>query len=111
MSLKTALGKLNEMFDDLTSLHVQTYTGSVNFDLDAGDGAKIDKLRTALQNLPADGSVKLVAEAFYQFDGDSYNFLSSDDVPSKAIELHKAAVEAGMKTRQGLMELVRGVFD
>lgn len=111
MALKDALNDLNELFKDLSSLHVQTYTGTVNFTMDDDNKTKVDQLRDAVKNLPADGTVKLVAEAFYEFDGDSYNFLTSDDVPTKAIELHKAAVEAGMKTRQGLMELVKDAFD
>ena len=113
MPLRDALKKLDELFADLTSLHVQTYTGKVDFDLSpgTGDSTRVDRLRDAVANLPADGEVKLVAEAYYQFDGDSYNFLTSEDVPAKALELHKAAVEAGMKTRQGLMELVKDAFD
>lgn len=111
MALRNALKKLDELFDDLSSLHVQTFTGSVSTDLTQGDGAKIENLRKAVSALRAEGTVQLVAEAYYQFDGDSYNFLTSEDVPARAVEMHTAAVEAGMKTRQGLMELVKGVFD
>jgi len=110
MALRNALSNLNEAIEDLTSLHVRTYTGTIEANIEAqtGIGTVHDAVNTAVSN----GKVKLVAEAFYQFDGDSYNFLTDDaDVPSQAIDLHKSAVEAGMATRRGLMELVRGVFD
>lgn len=111
MALRDAVKKLDEMFDDLSSLHVQTYTGKVDFDLDPtgpdDDRTRVDRLRDAVTSIPAGGAVQLVAEAYYQFDGDSYNFLTSEDVPAKALDLHNSAVEAGIKTRQALLELAK----
>ena len=111
--LKDALGKLNDAVKDLTSLHVQTYQGRVEVDLDEVAENGFDSVRAAVTAAAADpeGELKLVAEAYYQFDGDSYNFLTSDDITPEALEIHKAAVEAGIKTRQGLVELFKGLFD
>lgn len=109
MALKDALKKLNEAVTDLSSLHVQTYTGSLQTPIE--EQADFSTVRDAVKKARTDGDIVLVAEAYYQFDGDSYNFLTRDEVPSSALELHHAAVEAGLATRRGLMELVRGVFD
>ena len=111
--LKDALTKLDDTVKDLTSLHVQTYQGRVEIDLDKIKEKGFDSVRAAVTAAAADpkGKLQLVAEAYCQFDGDSYNFLTSDDITDGALEIHKAAVEAGIKTRQGLMELFKGIFD
>ena len=109
MALKDALTKLNEAVTDLSSLHVQTFTGSLQTSIE--DQAGFDTVRQAVAQARSDGNITLVAEAYYQFDGDSYNFVTSEDVPTSALELHRSAVEAGLATRRGLMELVKGVFD
>jgi len=109
MSLKDALTKINDAITDLSSLHVQTFTGKVDF---TANGS-YDDIKTAVNNAVADQSISLVAESLYKFDGDSYNFLTNAEggIPASAMELHKAAVEGGIKTRQGLAELVKGVFE
>jgi hypothetical protein len=114
MSIKDAIGKIDEAITDLSSLHVQTYTGSMSVDLSklAKGESAMDKVRKTVtaESEMVNGSITLVAEAYYQFDGDSYNFLTSDTVPPRALELHTAAVEAGIATRKGLVELVKGLF-
>lgn len=109
MSLKDALTKINTTITDLSSLHVQTFTGKVNF---TGTG-KYEDIKSAVDAAVGDKSITLVAESLYKFDGDSYNFLTNEEggIPTSAMELHKAAVEGGIKTRQGLAELVKGVFN
>ncbi len=107
--LKDAVRALNQAVSDLTSLHVQTFTGTVQ---STGVITGFDNVRAAVQEAQTNNNIQLIAEAYFQFDGDSYNFLASNlsEVPPSALELHKSAVEAGMKTRQGLMELVKDVF-
>lgn len=113
MSIRDAFKKVGNAIEDLSSLHVQTYTGSVAVDLDTQPESVqgMDRVRDAVKAAKAAGKITLVAEAYFQFDGDSYNFLTSADVPPKALEMHTAAVESGLKTRLGLAELVKGVFD
>lgn len=110
MGLKQALESLNKAIDDLTSLHVQTFTGKVDF---SSSGQSYDDIRSAIETATNTQKVTLVAESLYKFDGDSYNFLTNQEggIPSSALELHKAAIEGGIKTRQGLMQLVKGIFD
>lgn len=110
MSLKQALEKVNAAVQDLSSLHVQTFTGKVDF---SSEDSTFDNIETAVKTAISESKIKLVAESLYKFDGDSYNFVTNEEggIPSSAMELHKAAVEGGIKTRQGLAELVKGVFD
>lgn len=114
MALKDALEKLNNAIDDLTSLHVQTFTGKVTFAAGDDELTKFDNIRASIEAAETDPDidVTLVAESLYKFDGDSYNFLTNDEggIPASALELHKAAVEGGIKTRLGLMEMAKGVF-
>jgi hypothetical protein len=110
MTIKTALAAINSAIEDLSSLHIQTFTGKVDF---STTGGTYEDIKTAIDAATADLSIKLVAESLYKFDGDSYNFLTNEEggIPSSAIELHKSAVEGGIKTRQALAELVKGAFD
>lgn len=113
MSLRNAVAKLEEWVSDLSSLHVQTYTGSIHIDLSdlAEDQSAADIVSKAVASATeAEGSVKLVAESYFQFDGDSYNFLTDATAPAKALELHMAAVAAGQATRRSLLELVKSVL-
>ncbi len=109
MALKAALSALNEAIQDLSSLHVQTFTGKVDFTEAANHG----EIKSAVDSAVKTSKIKLVAESLYKFDGDSYNFLTNDEggIPASALELHKSAVEGGIKTRQALAELVKGAFD
>lgn len=110
MALKDALDKLNAAIQDLTSLHVQTFTGKVDF-TDATD--TFENISKAIEAAHNNQKITLVAESLYKFDGDSYNFVTNQagGIPSSALELHKASVENGIKTRQGLMQMVKGIFD
>jgi hypothetical protein len=110
MSLKQALEAINSAVTDLSSLHVQTFTGKVEF---SSDNTSYTDIEAAVQAAKTNNTITLVAESLYKFDGDSYNFVTNEEggIPTSAMELHKAAVEGGVKTRQGLAELVKGVFD
>lgn len=109
MPLKDAIKNMTQAIEDLSSLHVQTFTGKVDFN---ATGTFTD-IETAIQQASSNQSIKLVAESLYKFDGDSYNFVTNDEggIPTSAMELHKSAVEGGIKTRQALAELVKGSID
>jgi hypothetical protein len=122
MSIKSTLKALDSAIDDLTSLHVQTYTGKINWaeawkeapkDTDAEPQTLTSKktFEGFSDQLAANANVSLVADTLIKFDGDSYNFIAEDATSTEsALALHKDAVEAGINTRLGLMELVRDVF-
>jgi len=115
MSLKSALQSLNNAVQDLTSLHVQTYTGELKVDIDNDNGEKkgFKDIRTEIQQSKQKGEVDLVAETLAQFDGDSYNFVRKDltDIPNQALEVHKNAVQSGIETRMGLLNLFKDLID
>jgi hypothetical protein len=107
--LRTAINDLYNKVEDLSSLHIQTLTGEIGFIGSEGNYKTIEQeIATALK----DAKVKLVAESLYKFDGDSYNFIAegAEGIPSSALELHKAAIEGGIKTRQALLEVVKDLF-
>lgn len=120
MGLKATLEALNDAIDDLTSLHVQTYTGTINWkdawkeDAGAGNTKTLRSLRTfeGFSDQAASATdVNLVADSLMKFDGDSYNFIATNATSTEsALQLHKNAVEAGINARAALMELVRDVF-
>ena len=105
MSLKTAIAKLNDAVKDLTSLHVQTFTGELTAKIDGA--TEFESIHALIDTAKTKGEIKLVAETLAQFDGDSYNFIKEDleEVPPVALEVHKNAVKAGIETRLGLLEL------
>lgn len=111
MALKDALQKLNEAVSDLTSLHVQTYTGELNTEINGSE--KFEDIRKLIKAAKTKGEIKLVAETLAQFDGDSYNFVKQnlDEVPQIALEVHRNAVQSGIDTRLGLLELFKGLLD
>lgn len=110
MGLKSALQALNNAVTDLTSLHVQTFTGTVTADVENKSFADIRQL---VKDAKTNGEVKLVAETLAQFDGDSYNFVKEDlaSVPPIALEVHQNAVKSGVETRMGLLTLFKDLLD
>ncbi len=117
-NLKKALKKLDEQVKDLTSLHVQTFTGDLTVTIDDSKGYQ--DIKTAInaaiaaekKKTSASAKFQLVAETLAQFDGDSYNFVNKDldDVPQIALEVHKNAVKAGIETRLGLLNLFKDII-
>lgn len=110
MALKDALKSLNEAVKDLTSLHVQTFTGSLKVDIDKSNG--FDELKKLIETQSASGEVKLVAESLVKFDGDSYNFITSDiqNAPPQALDIHQNAVTSGLNNRLALLELFQDLI-
>ncbi|WP_430409938.1 hypothetical protein [Kordia sp.] len=108
--LKKALNDLNEAVKDLSSLHVQTFSGEVGITIDSDKGYK--SIKEQIEKSKADGKLDLVAETLAQFDGDSYNFVKKDldDIPTITLEVHKNAVKAGIETRIGLLGLFKSLL-
>lgn len=111
MALRDALTALNNAVKDLTSLHVQTFTGDIESEITGQEG--FDTIRATVKKAKVDGKIKLVAETLAQFDGDSYNFVKQDlqDVPKLALDVHKNAVSSGVETRMGLLNLFKDLID
>lgn len=114
MALKEALKTLNEAVADLTSLHVQTYSGTISFK-DRGDNETFNNLRDKLSQGKGpddtDVDIQLKLETLIKFDGDSFNFVAKESVSDELFKLHRDAIDSGLKTRLGLMEMMKNVFD
>lgn len=110
MGLKKALQALDNAVKDLTSLHVQTYTGNIKATVTGEEG--FNTVRETVQKAETDGEIELVAETLAQFDGDSFNFVKQDmdNVPKLALEVHKNAVANGVETRLGLLNLFKDLL-
>lgn len=111
--LADALKALNNAVEDLTSLHVQTFTGTMTTQIESAKSFKeVKTLIETEKNNKTDATIELVAETYAQFDGDSYNFVKKDleNVPSLALETHKNAVAAGIETRMGLLKLFKDLI-
>ena len=111
MGLKEALNKLNEAVQDLTSLHVQTFTGEIKSEITGSES--FEDIQKLVQQAKTDGEISLVAETLAKFDGDSYNFVKQDlsNIPAVALETHKNAVQSGVETRLGLLKLFKDLLD
>ena len=110
MPLKDALQALNNAVSDLTSLHVQTFSGEI--DSTISDMDNFTNIKAAILQAKTAGTITLVAETLAKFDGDSYNFIKQniDSVPAKALEVHQNAVESGINTRLGLLDLFKDLI-
>lgn len=102
----TALGKIGDVLEDLSSLEVQTLTGSL--DVAITDG-KLDDFETLLENANTGGNLKLRAVTKMMCDGDAINLVPDEDFPDHIQKVHQAAVKAGIDTRHGLLELFGGM--
>lgn len=105
MGLREALQKLDKAVTDLTSLHVQTFSGNLKAEVDREQDFK--SLRKSIESAaPESSDVTLVAESMVRFDGDSYNFVA-DDAPPNLMTLHQEAVQSGLDARQSILELFK----
>lgn len=105
MGLKNVLEKLSEGVQDLSSLHVQTYSGFITFTPDANTRRK--QLQDFINKPNPDSTIELVVETLINFDGDAYNFVSTNATDALK-QAHKDALDSGIKTRQGIYALVEG---
>jgi len=110
MSLKSAINELNKAVKDLTSLHVQTFTGTLNLDVSEQD--TFVTLKEQLKTAKTNKDVTLVAESLIKFDGDTYNFIAKDleDVPPQCYDVHQKAVLAGLESRRALLVLFKDLL-
>jgi len=107
MSLKDALTAVKNAAVDLTTLDVQTYTGTIDLSTATGGfGGIKDLVKDAASQ--TDAKITLVAQSVYEFDGDSFNFLTDGNgLSPDALKIHNEAVAAGLKARQGLLDLFK----
>jgi hypothetical protein len=100
------------MAKDLSVLEVNTFTG----DLEAIIEAQAEDDRTTLldwdklqEEAMKKGKITLAASTKVFIDGDQNQYLATD-LPADIYTVHQAAVESGLKVRQGFVRLVKDIF-
>jgi hypothetical protein len=104
-TFKEALQGLANATADLSSLQVYTYSGDVNAVLNSdGNGIAWDQLFT--KSKVTNGTLKLVAATKVQFDGDTYNFQTSEklDGLDTLLQIHEQSVQNSRMARQSLIQ-------
>ena len=115
---KTFAGKIGELFADLVSLDVATFTGDVTLKAKIADQnsetapKKFDltELFQNLQDQTGDADLRLVAFTHIAFDKDAVNFVASDLTPAETglVTAHKEMVTASIEGRIAMVEAVTG---
>jgi len=110
--LTTGLKSIGSFLEDMSSLEVQTYTGSIDVAVDTAMGAD-GKLKSISDLLAAakatDNNLKLCAVTKMMCDGDAINLVPDGDFHDHIQKVHAAAVKAGIDTRHGLLALFGGM--
>jgi len=105
MAIKDAFSKLKEGIKDLSELEVQTYTGTVTATIDPDSKENIIDWVKLFEDANASGTVTLAAATKIQADGDTYNFITSADIPPTVLDAHHAALDAGNQVRENIISL------
>lgn len=104
-TFKEALQGLANATANLTSLQVFTYSGDVHSIL-TPDGGGIDWDQLFTKSKATNGTLKLVAATKVLFDGDTYNYQTSEklDGLSGMLEIHEKSVTNSRLARQALIQ-------
>lgn len=109
MALKDVIETLGDAVGDLTSLSVETYTGTITAEIRGADGAAAINWDALIKEAQKDagGTVSLKLASRFRFDGDATLFIAEGELPADLREAHDAAVAAGQAVRSDLMELLQ----
>ena len=105
---KDVVNNLENAIGDLSSLSVETYTGTIDADIRGADNQGAidwDKLINKAKE-GAGGAVHLRLASKFNFDGDATQFIAEGEIPVDVREAHDSAVRAGQQVRADLMELL-----
>lgn len=106
MALKDAFTKLGAAIGDLSSLDVQSYSGTVTAKIQgSGDGSILDWKKLLTEAKKVDGTVKLKLASHFNFDGDATLFVTEGEIPADLRTAHDEAVRAGQQIRKDLLDL------
>ena len=114
MGLGDAVKSLKGAIGDLTSLEVQTFTGTleslvdnVTGDKPATGGSVIDwKKVVASARTKTKGKVRLAMATKVNFDGDTSLYIGEEEIPSYILQAHEKAVENGRQVRKDIIEFM-----
>ena len=116
MSIKTALKKVGHFVQDVATVEVQTYSGSVESihalsKIEFEDGK--NRFQTILDSAEAKADIKLAFLTVLDFSGDAVLFRASDGAiaTDELDTAHQAAVTAGIQSRQAIVDLFKDLVD
>ena len=116
MPLRDALRKVGNFVEDIATVEVQTYTGSVALidaatapNLPVADGQS--RFAAILAKAKDTADLKLVGHTVLDFSGDALLFRSNDpEVGTEALlAAHDSAVTAGIQSRQAIVDLFKDI--
>lgn len=112
-NLKKAIKAIGDAVVDLTELRVQTVTGDVQAVIKTKKLENLEKLLlpSGTGTNKVDAKLNLVLDTTIKFDGDSLNFIDVNKATPDLVSLHKEAIASGLKHRQGLVEMFKGIID
>lgn len=112
MSLKDLAATLKDAVGDLSSLNVETYTGTISFKVD-GNKTEIDWSKMFQEAMKEDGkgTAELLMASRFEIDGDAKLFVSSSDIPAKIEQAHNNAVITGSEVRAEIIDFLWGSVD
>ncbi len=105
--LRKALRDLGEAIEDLTSLEVYTYTGTLTEDLISGQSLNWDEFKPG-------GKLTLAAATRINADFDTINFQANNqdiDNLQALTKVHEAAVETAQNGRLAIINAFKGFFN
>ncbi len=109
-NLTNAIKAIGEEIKDLSELRVQTVSGDVTAVLQTKSLENLEALLKPDGDDAANANLKLVLDTTIKFDGDSLNFIDTDLATDQVVTIHKEAVAAGLRHRQGLVEMFKGLI-
>ena len=113
-NFQKAINNLKEAIGDLSSLEVQTISGSLDGILTEEDaegdkkpssGGSIINWQKAIESAKTSGDIQLVLATKINFDGDATQFIRQGEIPEYMLNAHVEALAAGKATRQELFNL------
>lgn len=112
MALKKALQKVGDFVDDLATVEVRTYSGSVQSitrAMNVETSADGNRFKAILDNANTDADIKLAFLSILDFSGDAILFRAEDEtIASAELEAaHQAAVASGIQSRQAIVDLFK----
>lgn len=120
-NFKKSIESLKNAIGDLSSLEVQTISGTLEGIMTANNtagkpasGGSVIDWEKAIKAAKGSGNVQLVLATKINFDGDATQFIRQGEIPQYMLDAHAEALIAGKATRQELLNLavntVKGLF-
>lgn len=100
---KQALEKIAEGIQDLSSLEVVTYKGTIAF---KSDTAVPEKFNDIIKAARAEADFKITSCTYVELDGDTRVFYDKDITPAE-VEAHNDMVDIARQNRQAVVDLFK----